>query len=100
MEIDPEPGENTLVAEEGRVPGDTQHWKEMEGGQRLRVGDVVLLVDQNAPTRQWHLGLVDEVFPGQDGQMHVVQVITRGHKLIRRITRLCKLNTSDPEEKS
>ena len=34
MEIDPEPGENILEAVERKVPGDTQHPEEMEGGQR------------------------------------------------------------------
>ena len=102
MEIDPEPGENILEAVERRVLGDTQHPEEMEGDQRdnLWVGDVVLVVDQNALRGQWHLGRVDEVFPGQDGQVRVFQVITRGHKRIRPITCLCPLNVSDPEEKS
>jgi len=43
-----------------------------EAKDTLRVGCVVLLVDQNAPPGQWHLGRVDEVFLGQDGQVRVV----------------------------
>jgi len=66
----------------------------------LQIGDVVLVVDQNAPRGQWQLGRADEVFLGQDGRVRVVQVITRGSKRICSITRLCPLNVSDPEEKS
>ena len=46
----------------------------------------MLVVDHNAPHSQWHLGGVQEVFPGQDGQVHVVQVSTRGQKSLRPIT--------------
>lgn len=69
-----------------------------EAKENLRVGDVVLVVDQNAPRGKWHLGRIDEVFPGQDGQVHVVQVSTRGHKYIRPISQLCPLNVSDRTE--
>ena len=51
-------------------------WREAK--ENLKVGDVVLVVDQNAPRGQWHLGRVEEVFPGQDGQVRVIQVSTRG----------------------
>ena len=34
--------------------------------------------DQNVPRGQWQLGRMVEVFPGQDGQLRVFQVSTRG----------------------
>ena len=49
-------------------------WREAK--DKLKVGDVVLVVDQNAPRGHWHLGQVEEVFPGQDGQDRLVQVST------------------------
>ena len=49
-------------------------WREAK--DNLKVGHVVLVVDQNAPRGQWHLGQVEEVFPGQDGQERLVQVST------------------------
>ena len=49
-------------------------WREAK--DNLKVGDVVLVVDQNASRGQWHLGQVEEVFPGQDGQERLVQVST------------------------
>ena len=72
-------------------------WREKE--DNLKVGDVVLVVDQNAPRGQWPLGRVEEVFPGKDGRVRVVQVSTRGHKFTRPITRLCPLNVSDDRGK-
>ena len=72
-------------------------WREKK--DNLMVGDVVLVVDQNAPRGQWPLERVEEVFPGQDGRVRVVQVSTRGHKFTRPITRLCPLNVSDDRGK-
>ena len=72
-------------------------WREKK--DNLKVGDVVLVVDQNAPRGQWPLGRVEEIFPGQDGRVRVVQVSTRGHKFTRPITRLCPLNVSDDRGK-
>ncbi|XP_022777559.1 uncharacterized protein LOC111318981 [Stylophora pistillata] len=65
-----------------------------EAKENLKVGDVVLVVHQNAPRGQWHLGRVEELFPAKDGQVCVVQVSTRGQKFIRPITRQCPLNVA------
>ena len=51
-------------------------WREAK--ENLKVGDMVLVVDQNVPRGQWHLGRVEEGFSGQDGQVRVVRVSTRG----------------------
>ena len=65
-------------------------WREIR--DNLKTGDVVLVVDQNAPRTKWDLGRVAEVFPGKDGQVRVVRVIVKGHNFIRPVTRLCPLN--------
>ena len=69
-----------------------------EAKDNLKVGNVELAVDQNALRGQWRLGRVEEVFPGQDGQVHVVQVSTKGQKLICPITRMCPLNVAGQAE--
>lgn len=71
-------------------------WREAK--DNLKVGDVVLVVDQNAPRGHWHLGRVEEVFPGQDGQVRVVQVSTKGQTFVHPITRLCPLNVAGHPE--
>ena len=65
-------------------------WREAR--DNLKDGDVVLVVDQNAPQGKWHLGRVMEEFPGRDGQVRVVRVKVQGHDYIRPITRLCPLS--------
>ena len=99
LETDSEPGEGVLEAVERRVSVNSntrKKWREAK--DNLKVGDVVLVVDQNAPRGQWRLGRVKEVFPDQDGQVHVVHVSTKGQKLIRPITRLCSLNIAGHAE--
>ena len=41
---------------------------------------------QNVPRGQWHLGRMVEDFPGQNGQVRVFQVSTRGKQFIHSIT--------------
>ena len=72
--------------------------KWIQAKDNLKVRDVVLVVDQNAPHSQWRLGRVEEVFPGQDGQVRIVQVSTKGQKRIRPITRLCPVNVAGQAE--
>ena len=72
-------------------------WRDQK--DNLKIGDVVLVVVQIAPLGQWPLARVEEVFLGQDGQVHVVQVSIRGHKFTRPITRLYPLNVSDDRGK-
>lgn len=71
-------------------------WREAK--ENLRVGDIVLFVDQNAPRGKWHLGRIEKVFPGQDELVHTVQLSARGHKYIRPIRRLHSLNVSGHTE--
>ena len=44
--------------------------------RQVQVGDVVLLVDYNAPRGKWDLARVTDVFPGPDGVVRNVQVKT------------------------
>ena len=71
-------------------------WREAK--KNLKVRDVVLVVDQNAPRGQWRLGWVDQVFPDQDRHVRIIQVSTRAQKFIRLITRLCLLNVAGQPE--
>ena len=65
-------------------------WTEVRNN--LRVGQVVLVVDQDAARGSWPLGRVVEVFPDKEGKVRVVRVKFRGHSYIRPISRLCPLN--------
>ena len=59
--------------------------------ENLKEGDVVLIIDQDAPRRQWKVGRIEATYPGADGLVRVVDV-RRGDQLLRRpITRISPL---------
>ena len=87
-------------------------WNEPK--ENLKVGDVVLLADENFPRGQWPLARVIEVFRSEDGLVRSARVktsctvMTRAKRqrqrevkttvttLVRPITKLCRLELSSP----
>lgn len=61
----------------------------------LRPGDVVLVSDEKSPRGQWPLGRVLDVSLGRDGLVRSCLVKTRVSKLVKPITKLCLLETSE-----
>ena len=59
--------------------------------ENLKVGDVVLVIEPDAPRRDWKIGRIEAVYPGQDGLVRVVDVRSRGVVKRRPITRLSPL---------
>lgn len=57
----------------------------------LQVGDLVLVVDPNAPRNVWPRGIVEEVFAGKDGSVRVVQVRTQLGSFKRSVARVAKI---------
>ncbi|XP_055715021.1 uncharacterized protein LOC129809234 [Phlebotomus papatasi] len=66
----------------------------------IKVGDVVLHLDEQTPSTSWPLGLISSVFPGKDGKIRVVDVTTAKGKFRRPITKIVKLPTNDELEKN
>ena len=46
--------------------------------ENVKVGDVVLVIEQDLPRRHWKLIQVEAVYPGRDGLVIVVDVRTGG----------------------
>jgi hypothetical protein len=46
-------------------PNSDTKWQRKE--RQFKVGDIVLLVDDNLPRGKWNMARVVEVFPGKDG---------------------------------
>ena len=44
--------------------------------ENIKVGDVVRVIEQDAPRRHWKLGRIEGVYPGRDGLVRVVDVRT------------------------
>ena len=50
-------------------------WKRKE--RPLKIGNVVLMVDENVSRGKWNLARVIEVFPGNDGVIRNVKLKTK-----------------------
>ncbi|KAL0829582.1 hypothetical protein ABMA28_003093 [Loxostege sticticalis] len=61
----------------------------------LKVGDLVLLAEDNAPPLNWRMGRVVRLFPGPDGVSRVADVKTVRGCVRRALTRLCPLPTAE-----
>ena len=66
-----------------------QKWTKKE--RNLQVGDVVIIVDSNAPRSTWSIGRVKRVLPDAGGVVRVVDVQTKSAVLSRPVTKLVLL---------
>ncbi|XP_041673673.1 uncharacterized protein LOC121529782 [Drosophila eugracilis] len=44
--------------------------------RNLRVGDMVVIKEDNLPSNEWRLGRIDAVYPGSDGHVRVIDIRT------------------------
>jgi hypothetical protein len=63
--------------------------------QNVRIGDLVLLVEENVPTNKWPLGRIIDLYYGSDKKVRVVQVKTQGGTFKRAISKICVLPMPD-----
>ena len=70
-----------------------QKW--LTSRENLKVGDLVLLLNENFPRLHWPLGLITNTYPSPDGIVRSVQVKTQSGIYDRPITKLCLLEGSD-----
>ena len=57
----------------------------------LREGDLVMMMDENAPRKQWHKALVIEAREGRDGKVRSVILRSRGNLFTRPVTKVVPL---------
>ncbi len=62
--------------------------------ENLKVGDVVIVVSPDTPRGSWPLGRVTQTFPGEDGNVRVVEVKVKGKLLRRPVAKLCLLQSN------
>ncbi|KAI5637925.1 hypothetical protein NE865_09300 [Phthorimaea operculella] len=58
---------------------------------KLRIGDLVLIQEDNVPPINWRLGRVEQLIPGSDGISRVADIKTVRGTIRRALTRLCPL---------
>ena len=63
-----------------------QKW--LQERPNLKVGDLVLVMDENAPRGRWPLGKVDDVNVGRDGLVRSVRLSTQSSQLVRPISKI------------
>lgn len=72
-------------------------WKVTE--RNLRIGDLVLLKEDNVPPGVWPVARVVEVYPGADGLVRSVKIVTPKSELVRPICKLVWIPFEDQTEK-
>lgn len=73
--------------------------------ENIRVGDLVLILEDNMPPAKWARGRVLEVHPGDDGNIRVVTLKARGSTFKRSIVKVARLpveneGSEDPNDTS
>ncbi|XP_046551559.1 uncharacterized protein LOC124261296 [Haliotis rubra] len=70
-----------------------QKWVKIR--RNLKIGDIVLIVDNTAPRNSWSMGKVVKLMPDRKGVVRRVEVKTQTKVLDRPISKLCLLLESD-----
>lgn len=61
------------------------------GKNAVKIGDLVLVIEENLPPLQWKLGRVEQTHPGQDGITRVVTIRTPTGTYKRAVRKICAL---------
>jgi hypothetical protein len=70
-----------------------QKWT--ESTRNTRIGDIVIVIDDNMPRNTWLLGRVIQCYPGSDGLVRSVKVVTKNATLVRPVHKLSLLEAVD-----
>jgi len=73
------------------LPTLTKRSKWFQSKDEVKSGDIVIVVDDQAPRNTWKMGRVMTTFPGKDGVARVVDVKTENGTYRRPVAKLCKL---------
>lgn len=57
----------------------------------LQIGDLVLIVDPDAPRNVWQRGIIQTVLPGKDGRVRLVEIKTKTGTLKRSASRVARI---------
>ena len=59
--------------------------------QNVKVGDLVIVLDESMSRKDWPLGRIIEVYPGKDGLVRSLKVQTAKNRYVRPINKVCLL---------
>lgn len=72
--------------------------KWVDTNENIEIGDMVLLKDENTAPLYWPLGRIKQVYPGNDGLVRVVDVLSNGKVYKRAIGKITLLPVKDEEK--
>ncbi|GFS82004.1 integrase catalytic domain-containing protein [Trichonephila clavipes] len=73
-----------------------QRGKWMFEKNNVKIGDLVLIIEENLPTYKWALGRIVELYYGEDKKVRVVKIKTQYSTCKRAISKICVLPMGDP----
>lgn len=76
----------------------TRRCKWFENVKNVEVGDLVFIVDPNAPRGAWKRGIVSKVFHGDDGVVRAATVKTSSREYTRPVVKLAIIERRYPKE--
>ena len=65
--------------------------------RNFQVGDVVLILGEKTPRKNWPMGRIVQTYPGKDGLVRSAQIKTSSSILTRPVTKLCLLECTGDE---
>lgn len=82
------------------LPSLTKRSKWCDDGKPIEVNDIVFVIEENCPRNKWKLGKIENVYPGPDGRIRVVDVKTKNGIFRRPVTKLARFEMKRSEEVS
>ncbi|KAJ0180611.1 hypothetical protein K1T71_004015 [Dendrolimus kikuchii] len=62
---------------------------------RPKIGELVLIKEDNLPRLQWKMGRIKKILPGKDDVVRVVELSTKDGSLTRPVTKIARLPLDD-----
>jgi hypothetical protein len=62
--------------------------------QNIKVGDLVIIKDEQSPPLKWLLGRITKLYPGGDGVVRVAELATQKGVTKRALSKLCPLEAA------
>lgn len=79
------------------LPDLTKRTKWYTDQKHIEIGDVVILIEENAERNQWEKGIVEKLHPGPDGKVRTVSVRVAGKTKKRPVAKLAILDVRKKE---
>lgn len=66
--------------------------------RNLRVGDIVLLAEENLPRNKWRLARINDVYPDKDGLVRKAQLVVADHNATKTYPKLVLIVPNEEED--